>query len=142
MIGAAQAEPNQPTIKPTDHDANREPYLCMEQLAIVEKYEHFLDYVYPIFLGMRRAHYIVRDRALAAAFGQVELLNEAGKANTLPRLYAADAGLASLRFYLRFFAAPGRKLISKHQHQTAAIQLAETGKMLGAWIRRTQTAKR
>jgi hypothetical protein len=85
----------------------------------------------------------VRDRALAAVFDQVELLNEAGKANTLPRLYAADAGLASLRFYLRFFAAPGRKLISQHQHQVAAIQLAEAGKMLGAWIRRTQsTSKR
>ncbi len=114
----------------------------MEQLALVEKYEHFIDYVYPILLGVRRAHYVVRDRALASVFAQVELFNEAGKAGTLPRLYAADAGLASLRFYLRFFAAPGRKLISQHQHQTAAIHLAETGRMLGAWIRRTQTAKR
>jgi hypothetical protein len=114
----------------------------MEQLAIVAKYESFVDYVYPILLGMRRAHYIVRDRALAATFNQIELFNEAGKANTLPRLYAADAGLASLRFYLRFFAAPSRKLISQHQHQVAAIHIAEASKMLGAWIRRAQAAKR
>lgn len=140
MTGGAQAKPQPPV---TDNATQREPHLCMEQLALVEKYEHFIDYVYPILLGVRRAHYVVRDRAMAAVFTQVELFNEAGKAGTLPRLYAADAGLASLRFYLRFLAAPGRKLMSQHQHQTAAILLAETGKMLGAWIRRTQgTAKR
>ena len=115
----------------------------MQQLAIVERYEQFVDYAYPIFLGIRRAHYIVRDGAVAAMLRQVELFNEAGKSASVSRLYAADANLAMLRFYLRFLANPRRRLISQHQHQVAAIHLAETGKMLGAWIARAQrTAKR
>jgi len=137
-MSGAEAELTQP---PTNAKPELQ-HLCMEQLAIVERYERFVDYAYPIMLGIRRAHYIARDRAMAAMLDQVGLFNEAGKAGTLTKLYAADAGLASLRFYLRFFAAPGRKLISLHQHQTAAIHLAETGRMLGAWIRRAQAAKR
>ncbi|MDD2763490.1 MAG: diversity-generating retroelement protein Avd [Opitutaceae bacterium] len=114
----------------------------MQQLAIVERYEGFVNYVYPVLLGIARSHHMARDRAIGAVLDQVGLFNDAGKSGMLSKLYAADAGLASLRFYLRFFAAPGRKLISQHQHQTAAIHLAEVGKMLGAWIRRVQAAKR
>ncbi len=115
----------------------------MQQLAIVERFEQFVDYIYPILLGVRRAHYVVRDGAISALLTQVSLFNEAGKSTSVSKLYAADANLALLRFYLRFLASPKRKLISQHQHQVAAIQLAETGKMLGAWIARAQrTAKR
>ena len=114
----------------------------MEQLAIVERYERFIDYIYPILLGIRRSHYIVRDRAIASVIEQVALFNDAGKSGQISKLYAADAGLASLRFYLRFLAAPSRKLISNHQHQVASVLLAEAGKMLGVWIRHTRTTKR
>ncbi len=115
---------------------------CMEQLAIVERYEQFIDYTYPILLGVPRAHHVVRDRVIGSVFKQVALFNDAGKAGTVSKLYAADAGLASLRFALRFLASPHRRLISRHQHQTAAIHLAESGRMLGAWIKRVQPAKR
>ena len=114
----------------------------MQQLAVVERYERFVEYVYPILLGVRRAHHVARDLALAAVLEQAGLFIDAGKSGTLSRLYAADAGLARLRFYLRFLAGPKRKLVSLHQHQTAAIHLAETGAMLGAWIRRARAAKR
>jgi hypothetical protein len=119
-----------------EHDA---PY---EQLAVVERYERFVDYLYPILMGVRRAHYIVRDRAIGAMLDQVSLFQEAGKSNQVSKLYAADAGLATLRFLLRFMASPSRKLISARQHQVASVLLAESGKMLGAWIRRVRTAKR
>lgn len=134
MSGAEAPRPNE-----THHD--KEHY-CMQQLAIVERYEGFVNYAYPILLGVARAHHVARDRAIGAMLDQIGLFNDAGKSGALSKLYAADAGLASLRFYLRFFAAPGRKLISQHQHQTAAIHLAEVGKMLGAWIKRAQSAKR
>ncbi len=114
----------------------------MDQLAIVERFERFVDYLYPVLLGVRRVHYVVRDRAISAMLDQIVLFNEAGKSGSLSKLYSADAGLASLRFYLRFLADADRKLISQHQHQVAAIHLAEVGKMLGAWIRKAQTTKR
>ncbi len=115
----------------------------MEQLAIVERYEQFVDYTYPIFLGVRRTHHVARDRAIGAMLDQVGLFNEAGKSGLVSKLYSADAGLGVLRYYLRFFASPKRKLLSQHQHQVAAIHLAETGRMLGAWIAKVQrTAKR
>jgi len=113
-----------------------------DQLAIVERYERFADYIYPIWMGLPRAHYVLRDRAIGALLDQVGLFNVAGKSGVLTKLYAADAGLATLRFYLRFCADNRRKLISTHQHQVAAVHLAETGRMLGAWIRRAQAAKR
>lgn len=136
MSSAIAERPSENTENASDEKTS------MEQLAIVERYERFIDYVYPILLGIRRSHYIVRDRAIGAVVDQVALFNDAGKSGQISRLYAADAGLASLRFYLRFLAAPSRKLISNHQHQVASVLLAEVGKMLGGWIRRTRPAKR
>jgi hypothetical protein len=118
----------------------QDEYACNQQLAIVERYETFLDYVYPILLGIPRKHAILRDAVQRAAFGQVELFVEAGKSRQLSRLYTADAGLGLLRFYLRFLAAPKRELISQNQHKTAAVHLAEVGKMLGAWIKTAREA--
>lgn len=137
-MSGAEAQRGPETIK-THEDPEHH---CMQQLAIVERYEAFINYTYPLLLGIARQHHVARDRAIGAMLDQVGLFNDAGKSGMLSKLYAADAGLASLRFYLRFFAAPGRKLISQHQHQTAAIHLAEVGKMLGAWIRHVQAAKR
>jgi hypothetical protein len=36
---------------------------------------------------------------------------------------------------VRFLADGKRKLISRHQSEVSSIHLAETGKMLGAWIK-------
>jgi hypothetical protein len=126
----------------TEHEEQTEPHMCMRELAIVERYERYLDYVYPIFIGIRRAHYIMRDKCISDALEQVRLFDEAGKSQTLTKLYAADAGVQTQRFNLRFLADPRRKLISRHQLEVAAIHLAETGKMLGAWIRSARATKR
>jgi hypothetical protein len=114
----------------------------MREMAIVERYERYLEYVYPIFLGIRRAHYILRDKCLSEALAQVHLFDDAGKSQTLAKLYAADAGLQTQRFNLRFLSGERRRLISRHQHEVAAIHLAEAGRMLGAWIRNVRAAKR
>jgi hypothetical protein len=106
-----------------------------DQMVIVEKYEDFLNYVYPIVLNLPRKHSVVRDMFLAAAFDQARLFAEAGKSDQVSKLYAADAGLALLRFHLRFMVASSRKLISLNQHKVASVHLAETGRILGAWIK-------
>lgn len=35
------------------------------QMAIVERFEGFMNYMYPIALNIPRAHYVARDRLLA-----------------------------------------------------------------------------
>ena len=113
----------------------REEIVSVRQLAIVEKYEVFLNYVYPIAQNIPRKHGVARDIFLKVIFEQVELFNIAGKSGHLSRLYSADAGLASLRFWLRFLADPRRKLVSLNQHRVAMIHIAEVGGMMNAWIK-------
>ncbi len=119
----------------------QDAFVCDKQLAIVEKYEDFLNYIYPIALNIPRKHAGLRDLFLAAALDQVRLFVEAGKSSHASKLYSADAGLALLRFHLRFMADKRRRIISLEQHRTSSVHLAETGKMLGAWIKTVGSKK-
>lgn len=110
-------------------------FASQRQLAIVERFEGFVNYLYPIALNISRSHHIARDRLLAAMFEQASLFVQGGKSSQVSKLYLADAGLSDLRFLLRFLAHDKRRLISRHQHEVASVHLAEVGKMLGAWIR-------
>jgi hypothetical protein len=110
-----------------------------EQMAVVEKYESVILYLYPIAQNLPRKHGAARDLFLHCLLGQVQLFVEAGKSNQMSRLYAADAGLATLRFWLRFLAGAHIKGITPHQVEVAQVRIAEVGKMLGAWV---QTQKR
>lgn len=115
-------------------------FASQRQLAITEKFEGFINYMYPIALNIRRTHGIARDRLIMAMFEQVSMFSQAGKSGQVSKLYLADAGLSDLRYMVRFLADGKRKLISRHQAEVASIHLAETGKMLGAWIK-TKSAK-
>lgn len=107
-------------------------FTSQRQLAVVERFEGFINYMYPITFNISRSHHVVRDRLVAAMFEQVNLFCQAGKSNQVSKLYLADAGLADLRFLLRFLADEKRRLISRHQHEVGSIHLAEVGRMLGA----------
>jgi hypothetical protein len=111
--------------------------VCDQQLAIVEKYDDFSCYIYDRALSIDRRHAVVRETFLAAVLAQPRLFIEAGKSSTpLSKLYAADAGLAWLRYQLRFMARRG--LISERVHRVAGVHLAEVGALLGAWIKTAQ----
>jgi hypothetical protein len=71
---------------------------------------------------------------LQCLLGQVQLFVEAGKSSQISRLYAADAGLATLRFWLRFLLGGQVKGITQHQCVTAQALIAEVGRMTGTWI--------
>ncbi len=105
-----------------------------KNLAIIEKYEDFSNYIYLVLQNVPRKHGVLKEKVIHLVFEQVELLYKAIKSNQKSRLYDADANLASIRFYLRFLANENRKLISQKQHQTASVKLAEVGKMLNSWI--------
>jgi len=113
----------------------RDEFVHAQDLAIVEKYEEAVTYLYPILQACPRRHTTLRDRLIGLLFDQVGLLYQAAKSKQASRLYAADAHLATLRFWLRFAADPKLKFISHRQHAVALRHLAETGAMLGQWIK-------
>lgn len=98
-----------------------------KNLAIIEKYEDFSNYIYLVLQNVPRKHGVLKEKVIHLVFEQVELFYKAIKSNQKSRLYDADANLASIRFYLRFLANENRKLISQKQHQTASVKLAEVG---------------
>lgn len=112
-----------------------EEHASQRALAIVEKYEGALNYLYPILLNMSHKHRILRDETLKVMLVQIGLFNEAAKSNQISRLHVADAGLATIRGFLRLLADPNRKLISRRQYEIASVHLAESGSMLGGWIK-------
>jgi hypothetical protein len=69
----------------------RDEVSTYEAMAIVEKYECFVEYLYPILQNTPRKHAIARDAMLTALFGQVEMFISAGKSRQPSRLYSADA---------------------------------------------------
>lgn len=114
----------------------KENVVSYEQMAIMEKYETLIAYLYPIAQSMPRKHGVARDMFLSALFKQAELFYEAGKSNQVSKLYIADAGLAHLRFWLRFLENPKIKGVSPNQHRVSLGMLSEIGSMLGSWITR------
>jgi hypothetical protein len=105
-------------------------------MAISEKYERVISYLYPIAQSIPRKHGVARDMFLHCLLSQPDLFFQAGKSNQISKIYAADAGLAQLRFWMRFLVSI--KCLTPHQLQTAQILVAEVGAMLGSWIKKRQ----
>ena len=112
----------------------KEANTSYDQMAIVEKYEAIIAYLYPIAQNIPRKHSIARDMFLECLLGQVKLFVEAGKSSQIFRLYAADAGLSHLRFWLRFLSGKSVRAMSLHQNETALMLISEVGKFMGSWI--------
>lgn len=93
-----------------------------------------MAYLYPIVQRCPRRHGKLRDALLDVMVEQVGLFYQAAKSRQASRLYAADANLATLRFWLRFAADPAIRIITPGQHRAALKLLAEVGAMLGSWI--------
>jgi len=105
-----------------------------DPLAIVQKYERFVNYFYPVAQNIPRAQGVLKEMFIRDLLGQVNLFIVAGKSNHIGRLYEADAGLAQLRYWLRFMSHKDRNLLTHRQHELGSMMLAEVGAMLGAWI--------
>lgn len=105
-----------------------------EQMAIVEKYETVIAYLYPVAQNIGRRHGVAKAMFIECLLEQVKLIIEAGKSGQVSRLYIADAGLAQLRFWLRFLSSSQVRGLTPHQVETAQVLIAEVGRLLGAWI--------
>ena len=113
----------------------RDKNACSNQMDILEKYERVIAYLYPIIQRTPRKHGIVRDRFLNCMMGQAETFIQAGKSGQISKVYAADAGLAMLRFYLRFYRE-GIRHVTVKQETHALTLIADVGGMVNAWIKR------
>lgn len=114
----------------------RDENTSVDALAIVEKYEAFVFYLYPILQNCPRRHGVLRDVVLTTLFEPIGGLYHAAKSKQVSRLYAVDAVFATLRSHLRTMVRRDIKIITPHQHGTALAMLAEPGAMLNAWQRK------
>ena len=114
----------------------RDDNTSSDVLAIVQKYEEFRDYVYPIIQRSPRHHGVLRDAVLAELLAPIGDLYHAAKTGQVTRLYVADGRFATLRSYLRFLVQPDIRIMNRHQQVSALRMLSEPGKMLGSWIKK------
>lgn len=66
-------------------------------LVVVEKYDEFVNYIYPVLQNIPRKHGILKEKTIQLVFLQVELFYKAVKSNHVSKLYEADANLALAR---------------------------------------------
>jgi len=121
-------------------------------LILIEKYDIFLHYIYPVLQDIPKSHGIIKARAIELVFLQPELIYRAIKSDHKSRLNEADAGLASIRHQLRFLSSTrnivntldkesgkpirkiGKPLLSKKAEQVSGIHLSEVGKIIGSML--------
>jgi hypothetical protein len=119
----------------------RDETSASDALAIVEKYESFVTYLYPILQNSPRRHGVLRDAVIAALFTPVGSLYHAAKSKQLSRLHAVDAEFATLRAFLRFLSQDGVKIVTPKQHEIALALIAEPGRMLNAWQKKLKASE-
>ncbi len=112
-----------------------------DALAIVEKYEGFVNYLYPILQNAPRKHSVLRDSVLAALFTPIGDLYHAAKSKQVSRLYAVDAELATLRAFLRLLVQSNIRIVTPKQHEIALSHIAHAGRMLNAWTRKLRSSE-
>jgi hypothetical protein len=115
-----------------------------DALKIVQKYEDFVSYLYPILQRSPRIHGVLRDVVIAALFEPIGELYQAAKTGHVSKLYMVDAQFATLRSFLRFLANESIKIVSPRQHEFALGLLGQAGGMLNAWQKKLggQSGKR
>lgn len=123
----------------TQNQIVRDENTTTDALAIVQKYEAFVSYLYPILQNSPRKHGVLRDIALNALFAPIGGLYHAAKSQQVSRLYAVDAEFATLRSHLRFLSNVNVRILGPHQHEVALALLAEPGRMLNAWQRKLKS---
>lgn len=108
-----------------------------ERLVLIHKYNSFVDYIYNPLNTAPKSQQVLRDVVLGCILEQYSLLHKAIKSGMVSRMYDADAGLATIKSYIRLLsnADPTRRVLSLKQCETAETLLSECGKILGTMIR-------
>jgi hypothetical protein len=91
-----------------------------------------------MLINMGGKHRIMRDEVLKQVIGQIGLFNDAAKSDQVSRLRLADAGLSTIRDFLRILSDHNIKLLNPRRYGVATTLLAEVGAMTGEWIRKME----
>lgn len=116
----------------------RDATISTDQMHIIKKFDVVVNYLYPIMQNAPKSHGVLRNRIIDALFEQVDLFIKAGKSGQKSKLYMCDAGLANLRYLIRFSALSKNKLLTTKQHQVALVHISECGAMLNSWISKSK----
>lgn len=111
----------------SDHD------LSFNQMLIIQKYEKFLNYVYPIVMSISRGHLVLKNVIVETIHKIPSLVYQAIKSENVSKLYNIDSVLSEIRFYLRRMVFI--KALTTKQLDHSLTLLSEVGKILGAWIK-------
>ena len=114
---------------------NKDESASYKQLAIIDRYEEYINYVYPILQNIPNKHGYFKEEIIKQLFQIVDLINDGAKTNQISKLYLVDSALASMRFKLRFMVFVKRKMLTPHQHKVCLTHISEVGAMLGTWIK-------
>lgn len=123
----------------------------MKDLILAQKYEPFLKYMDGILQNFPSAKSNLRDNTENLFLRQVDLLYDAAMSGMPSKINAADAGLASIRFRLRYLSSVkfsrtvvrekegvqtkkrvSSYLMTRASATTAEIILSEVGNILGS----------
>ncbi len=107
-------------------------------MQIIKKFDTVVNYIYPIMQNAPRVHAVLRDKIINALFEQVDLFIKAGKSGQKSKLYLCDAGLANLRYLIRFATKSAQKIFTPRQHAVALTRISECGSMLNSWINKSK----
>jgi len=106
-----------------------------KQMAITEKYETtVVSYLRKYVRNIPNTHAVERAMVKQCLHGQMRLFYLAGKSNLISRINDADAGLADLRYWLRFMVDPEIKALPPEKFDIALMHVAEVGGMINKWI--------
>ncbi len=112
-----------------------------EKLVLIEKYDEFLFYIYPIIQKLPRSEGILKEDIIKLLIDSPELIYKAIKSPQINKLYDVDIRLSVIRHRLRFLDDQRNKLISKKQSQVSQVKLGEVGKLIGQMIKNQQKGK-
>ena len=111
----------------------------MEQLKIYQRHYDLILYATPVINRFPKSQRFVLGQQIQNCMVDIaKLIVEANKTrNRLPKLYQIDVELEKLRMLIRL--AKDLRFLSVKQYGLIAEGTSEVGRMLGGWIKQTQT---
>ena len=105
-----------------------------EKLIIMERYDEFFEYTYPIIQSIPRKHGIFKNLILEQIIGMDKHIYKVVKSNQIFKLYELDIELDALRHRLRLCTHNKRRFITNEQHLNLSLKLNVVGKIIGSMI--------
>jgi hypothetical protein len=117
---------------------NKYPPGSVENLALFQKFEDFMDYFEPIVERFPSYEKAVLCASVKNCMNRIyeKIIRTNSSKNKLPGWYDIDIDLKILQRFVRRSRKKGSKYLSKRGYETASKRLLEIGKILGGLIKK------